>query len=149
MRLSTPSAKGLIPAYRQLLDDLRLPSIDELLSQPPNRESWKKSIRKLLNYRTYLSLIEDCVDFHIGACSISIGRPARHWSVTLGDVKATRSTNFRIRLLTGCDGLEQDASHFRYQTQSRPPWGPYLQAMRLWSRERRALYPELPVPRHG
>ena len=86
--------------------------------------SWKKSTRKLLNYNTYLSLLEDCVDFHIGACSIPIGRPARHWSVTLGDVKATRSTNFRIRLLTGCDGLEQDASRFRYRTQSRPSGDP-------------------------
>ena len=68
--------------------------------------------------------MEDCVDLHIGACSIPIGRPARHWSVTLGDVKATRRSNFRIRLLTGCDGLEQDASRFRYRTQSRLPGDP-------------------------
>ena len=124
IRLSTPSVKGLIPTYRHLLDDLRLPSIDELLNQPPNRKSWKKSTRKLLSYRSYLSLMEDCVDLHIGACSIPIGRPARHWSVTLGDVKATRRSNFRIRLLTGCDGLEQDASRFRYRTQSRLPGDP-------------------------
>ena len=96
-----------------------MPSIDELLNQPPNCESWKKSTRKLLSYRSYRSLMEDCVDLHIGACSIPIGRPARHWSVTLGDVRATRSSDFRIRLLTSCDGLEQDASRFRYQTQSR------------------------------
>ena len=95
--------------------------MDEVLNQPPNRESWKKSTRKLLSYRSYLSLMEDCVDLHIGACSIPIGRPARHWSVTLGDVKATKSSNFRIRLLiyTGCDGLEQDANRFSYRTQSR------------------------------
>ena len=124
IRLSTPSAKGLIPTYRQLLDDLRLPPIDELLNQPPNCKSWKKSTRKLLSFRSYLSLMEDCVDLHIGACSIPIGRPARHWSVTLGDVKATRRSNFRIRLLTGCDGLEQDVSRFRYRTQSRLPGDP-------------------------
>ena len=63
--------------------------------------------------------MEDCTDLHIGACSIPIGRPAHHWSVMLGDTNATRRTNFQIRLLTGCDGLEQDASHFRYRTQGR------------------------------
>ena len=118
-RLSTPSAKGLIPAYRHLLDDLRLPSISQLLTQPPKPESWKNSTKKLLNFKTYLSLMEDCIDLHIGACSIPIGRPTRHWSITLGDTNATRRTNFRIRLLTGCDGLEQDASHFRYRTHGR------------------------------
>ena len=79
--LSTPSAKGLIPAYSQLL------------TQPPKLESWKSSTRKLLNFKTYLSLMDDCTDLHIGACSIPIGRPARHWSVTLGDTNATRRTN--------------------------------------------------------
>ena len=41
-----------------------------------------------------------------------------------GDTNATRRTNFRIRLLTGCDGLEQDASHFRYRTQGRSSGDP-------------------------
>jgi len=115
-QLSIPSAKGLISAYRHLLEDLRLPSISQLLTQPPKLESWKSSTRKLLNLKTYLSLMEDCTNLHIGACSIPIGRPAHHWSVTLGDTNETRQTNFRIRLLTGCDGLEQDASHFSYWT---------------------------------
>ena len=65
-----------------------------------------------------------CIDLHVGACSIPIGRPVRHWSVTLGDTNATRRTNFRIRLLTGCDGLEQDASHFRYRTHGRSSGDP-------------------------
>ena len=39
--------------------------------------------------------------------------PALHWKVTVGDPKLTRKNNFRIRLLTGCDGLEHDAAHFR------------------------------------
>ena len=68
--------------------------------------------------------MEDCTDLHVGACSIPIGRPVRHWSVTLGDTNATRRTNFRIRLLTGCDGLEQDASHFRYRTHGRSSGDP-------------------------
>ena len=85
--------------------------MSQLLTQPP-----KPSTKKLLNFKTYLSLMADCTDLHIGACSIPIGRPVRHWSVTLGDTNATRRTNFRIRLLTGRDGLEQDASHFRCQT---------------------------------
>ena len=71
IRLSTPSAKGLIPTYRQLLDDLRLPSIDELLNQPPNRKSWKKSTRKLLSSRSYLSLMEDCVQFPVAALLVT------------------------------------------------------------------------------
>ena len=66
-----------------------------------------------------------------------------------GNTNATRQTNFRIRLLTGCDGLEQDASHFRYRTQGRSSGDPNLQTM--WSRswEHRALYYELPFPRRG
>ena len=68
--------------------------------------------------------MEDCTDLHIGACSIPIRRPARHWSVMLGDTNATRRTNFRIRLLTGCDGLEQDASHFRYRTHGKSSGDP-------------------------
>ena len=123
-RLSTPSAKGLIPAYRRLLEDLRLPSISQLLTQPPKPESWKSSTKKLLNFKTYLALMEDCIDLHVGACSIPIGRPVRHWSVTLGDTNATRRSNFRIRLLTGCDGLEQGASHFRYRTHGRSSGDP-------------------------
>ena len=50
-RLSTSSAKGLIPAYRHLLEDLRLPSISQLLTQPPKLESWKSSTKKLLNFK--------------------------------------------------------------------------------------------------
>ena len=106
----------------------------------------KSSTRKLLNFKTYLSLMEDCTDLHIGACSIPIGRPARHWSVTLGDTNATRRTNFRIRLLTGCDCLEQDASHFRYRTHGKSSGDPTCKLCGLGPENTEHFYYELPFP---
>ena len=39
-----------------------------------------------------------------------------HWQITRGQPTLTRKNNFRIRLLVGCDGLEQDASRFRHRS---------------------------------
>ena len=44
--------------------------------------------------------------------------------MTLADIHKTRRNNFRIRLLTGCDGLEADASRFRQRRNGRSPNDP-------------------------
>ena len=41
------------------------------------------------------------------------GQCLNHWSVLRGNREMTRSTNFRVRLLVGCHGLESDACRFR------------------------------------
>ena len=98
-----------------LLDELCLPSIKQLLSTPYNKETWKRSIKRLLNIRAYISMQDQCEKYPLGDCALPIGRPAQHWTVTLQDTRATRRNNFRIRLLVGCDGLEANASHFRWK----------------------------------
>ena len=44
--------------------------------------------------------------------------------MTLADIHKTRRNNFLIRLLTGCDGLEADASRFRQRRNGRSPNDP-------------------------
>ena len=106
-------AKGLIPDLQAMLDHLNLPSISILLDNPIKPASWKRSIKKQLGVRASLTFLEDCQDCFISECDIKIGRPLPHRSVTVGDVQRTRATNFRIRLLAGCDGLEKDVARFR------------------------------------
>ena len=59
--------------------------------------------------------------YPLSDCALPIGRPAPHWTVTLQDIHATRKNNFRIRLLVGCDGLEADASRFRWRKDHSQP----------------------------
>ena len=53
--------------------------------------------------------VEECDPYHLRSCSLKPLRPAPHWAVTVGDVNLTRRNNFRIHLLVGCDGFENDA----------------------------------------
>ena len=66
-----------------LLDELCLPSIKQLLSTPYNKETWKRSIKRLLNIRAYISMQDQCEKYPLGDCALLIGRPAQHWTVTL------------------------------------------------------------------
>ena len=70
-------------------------------------------ITHLKSHSSYLEFLEDCSEQHISRCTLKHLTPAPHWKVTVGDPKLTRKNNFRIRLLTGCDGLEHDAARFR------------------------------------
>ncbi len=54
--------------------------------------------------------MNDCEDLSIGDCCLRIGRPASHWTVTIGDSLATRRTNFRIRLLTVLKRMPADSA---------------------------------------
>ena len=117
-------ASGCIHVWRALLDDLNLPSISDLLGTQRAHNSWKSAIKRLLSIQANLSLADDCPHLPIGACDLPLGKPAPHWAITLADIHRTRSNNFRIRLLTGCDGLEADASRFRRRLNGRSPNDP-------------------------
>ena len=107
VRVVNPRAKGITVTWGNLLDELCLPSIKQLLSTPRSKETWKRSVKRLLNIRAYITALDQCEKYPLGDCDLPIGRPAPHWTVTLHDTHATRKNNFRIRLLVGCDGLEQ------------------------------------------
>ena len=123
-RIQDPMAKGLIPDLQATLNNLNLPNISILLDNPIKPASWKRSIKKQLGVRAYLKFLEECQDCFISECDIKIGRPLPHWSVTVGDVQRTRATNFWIRLLAGCDGLEKDAVRFRSRNNGISPADP-------------------------
>ena len=82
------------------------------------------SSKKQLGVRAYLKFLEDCQESILSECDTKIGRPLPHWSVTIGDVQRTRATNFRIRLLVGCDGLEKDVARFRSRSNGTSPADP-------------------------
>ena len=95
--------------WKDHVDKLCLPSIQLLFKSSHQKESWKR-------YQApapYISMQHQCENYHLGDCALLIGRPASHWAITLHDTYATRKYNFRIRLFTPCDGLEDDASCFR------------------------------------
>ena len=48
-RVVDPGAKGIIVTWGNLLDELSLPSIKQLFSTPRNKETWKRSVKWLLN----------------------------------------------------------------------------------------------------
>ena len=120
-RLTNPSLSGIIPLWQQLLDNLHLPSLEQLISTPRGKASWKNSNKRLLNINHYIALTEECPDYPIGYCDLPLGKPSHHWSSTLHDRQATIRTNFRLRMLVGCDGLEADASRFRRRMNSTAP----------------------------
>ena len=120
-RLTNPLLSGIIPLWQQLLDNLHLQSLEQLISTPRDKVSWKNSNKRLLNINHYIALTEECPDYPIGYCDLPLGKPSHHWSSTLHDRQATIRTNFRLRMLVGCDGLEADASRFRRRMNSTAP----------------------------
>ena len=114
-RVGNPRAKGITVTWDNLLDELCLPSIKQLLSTPRNKETWKQSIKRLLSIRAYISMQDQCEKYPLGDCALLIERHAPHWTITLQDIHATCKNNFQICLLVGCDGLEADASLFRWR----------------------------------
>ena len=78
------------------------------------------NLKRSLALRAHVEFMEICGSLLLGSCDLKLLKPAPHWKVTLGDPALTRLNNFRIRLLVGCDGLEQDASRFRRRTTGAP-----------------------------
>ena len=57
-RLSNPSLSVMIPLWQQLLDNLNLPFLEQLISIPRDKVSWKNSSKRLLNINHYIALTE-------------------------------------------------------------------------------------------
>ena len=114
-RLTSPLLSGIIHLWQQLLDNRHQPSPEQLIFIPRGKASWKNSSKRLLNINHYIPLTEECQNYLIGYCDLSLGKPSHHWSSTLHDRQATTTTNFRVRMLVGCDGLEAEALRFDAQ----------------------------------
>ena len=62
---------------------------------PHHKESWKCSIKRLLDIQAYISIQHQCKNYPLSDCTLPIGRPAPHWSITLHVTYATCNRNFR------------------------------------------------------
>jgi len=111
--MSSDAKKGSIPVWSEPLYSLDLPGLSQLMDSPWSRTSWKKHVKCLLNTNALLSHQSDCSHLPISEYLFESGKPLPHWSVTRSLPILTRQSNFHIRLLLGCDGLEHDACRFR------------------------------------
>ena len=59
-------------------------------------------------------------------CCTKPGAPAPHWKITHSAdlLHLTTRSNFRVRLLLGCHGLESDAARFRVRRDGSPTGNP-------------------------
>ncbi len=70
----------------------------------------------ILRTLLYTKLQSECSGLPIAKCnptSFIQGRICPQWLISKGDRQMLQRSNFKIRLLVGCDGLEWDASRFR------------------------------------
>ena len=59
-RVVNPRAQGITVTWGNLLDELCLPSIKQLLSTPRSKGTWKRSVKRLLNIRAYITALDQC-----------------------------------------------------------------------------------------
>ena len=112
-RASSSSVKGEVKRFQDILAKHSLPDLSTLLSNTPSSNVWKSHVCKYLVLKAYLEFLEECDAYHLSSCSLKLLKLDPHWAAMFKDVKVMRPNNLRIRLLMGCDGLENDASRFR------------------------------------
>lgn len=134
-RLSSPSRTGVISQWERTLSDLKLPSLPVLLSSNISKLSWKSSTKKLLLIKQHVNLMDSCEKYPVSSLSLKLGKPSLVWTCTRKTRSLTPAANFRIRLLTGCDGLEGDAARFRYRNCNLPQGDPSCKICDLQERE--------------
>lgn len=61
-RMTSPFLSGII-LWQKLLVDLHLPSIEQLLTNPNSKQSWKNSMKWLLNMKQFISLTKECLEY--------------------------------------------------------------------------------------
>ncbi len=139
-RLANHSLASVVHSWSSLLQDLALPSLSSLsTSIPCTKLIWKKSVKIML--RTQL-LLSECSWLPISKCSSASfiqGRICPQWLISIGDRQMLQCSNFRIRLLVGCEGLESG----RLKIQGRCKIG-NLQAVQLSGWKRHAFPTGLP-----
>ena len=122
--------KAWIPLLETQINDLNLPNIDILLQNTPSKSCWKKCVAKILGTRAHLHLLSQAETKrdleYLSMCAPNFSLPSPLWKMThCADwTHLTSKSNFRIRLLLGCHGLESDASRFRMRKDGQPPGDP-------------------------
>ena len=117
-RLQEPLTKAWIPLLETQINDLNLPNIAALLQNIPSKSTWKKCVTKILGTQAHLHLLNQaetkCDLELLSMCAPNFSSPSPLWKVTHCPdwSHLTSKSNFRIRLLLGCHGLESDASRF-------------------------------------
>ena len=107
------SSDKLLLSYNNMLGKLNLPNLKSLLTSAYSSRAWKCSVKKQLLINSLLQLPDNCQAYPIADCDFKLERPLHQWQVGLGDSRLTRMKLFRINLLVGCAGLEDDAPRFR------------------------------------
>ncbi len=121
-RLADHSPSSIIHSWTQLLDEYALPTIQDLLNDLPcSKLSWKNAIKAIMSSQQQTQLQLQCGSILLKKCSsnsVTQGRICPQWMITKGDRQMLQRSNFRVRLLVGCDGLEADAARFRRNNSS-------------------------------
>ena len=96
------------------------PTLAYILQNTPSKSCWKKCVTKILGIRAHphlLNQVEIRYDLEqLSMCDPNFS-PSLLWKVTHCPdwIHLTSKTNFIIRLLLGCRGLESNASRFSTQ----------------------------------
>ena len=118
-RLNNPVPSSVVCSWNSLLEDYSLPLIPELLvNLPCSKQTWKKACKSILAARQHNQLLSDCVSLPIAQCSNSSFASNKIIPQRLtckGDRQMLQRSNFKVRILVGCDGLESDAARLRYR----------------------------------
>ena len=114
-RLSTSPQRGVIPSIKLSIESLSLPSLSEIVSGEWSKNAWKRLVKNVVQASQYSSFLETCDHLPLSNYLHSLGKPIPHLSITKGLPNLTRWNNFRMRLLVGCHGLEEDACRFRHR----------------------------------
>ena len=110
--------KSWIPLLESQINDLNLPDIATLIQNTPSKSCWKRCIKKILGIHAHLHLLNQAEvksDLeYLSMCDPNFSKPSPLWRIThcVDWLHLTTRSNFRIRLLLGCHGLESDASRF-------------------------------------
>ena len=109
------SPSGLLKTWSTLVSSRCYPSLSSMISNGKNKGSFKTAAKKSVLVTQYVKMTDTCTNLPISSLPALLGRPLMLWSCCQLDRSLHGPSNFRIRLLVGCDGLELDASRFRYR----------------------------------
>ena len=114
-RLEANPSRGFVPNILSILHTLSLPSVSDLLSALPSKLAWKAHVKATLYLEVSSELLTSTKHSLSNAKHLAdniMGRPIRVLTCTRGNVSLARLSNFRIRLLLNCPGLNKDTSVF-------------------------------------
>ena len=117
--------KSWVAMTNSILQDLLLPSCQSLFNDLPSKSAWKATINDILSARAHHALLTEAASkpslTQFLECHLECNVPAVHWSFSLTSdlFHLAPITNFRIRLVLGCHGLESDAARFRVRSHNR------------------------------